>query len=75
MNNSSPTSRSSITDESTTNPTLMTDWENVDEITSSNKTIDALIGISKALRMAIFALEQSEIIRCKDCKWYGRCRI
>ena len=26
----------------------------------------------KALRMAIFALEQSEIIRCKDCKWYGR---
>lgn len=36
MNNSSPTSRSSITDESTTNPTLMTDWENVDEITLYN---------------------------------------
>lgn len=36
MDNSPPASRSSITDESTTNPTLMTDWENIDKITLYN---------------------------------------
>lgn len=36
MDNSPPISRSSITDDSTTNPTLMTDWENVNEITLYN---------------------------------------
>lgn len=25
----------------------------------------------KSLRMAISALEQPEIIRCKDCEWYN----
>ena len=39
MNNSSPTSRSSITDESTTNPTLMTDWENVNQIVLYNGSV------------------------------------
>lgn len=38
MDNSPPFSRSSITDDSTTNPTLMTDWENVNEITLYNGT-------------------------------------
>lgn len=36
VDNSSPMSRSPITDESETNPTLMTDWENVDKIILCN---------------------------------------
>jgi hypothetical protein len=36
MDNSPPASRSSITDDSTTNPTLMTDWENVNKIVLYN---------------------------------------